>query len=293
MSGRQQRSPEEEAARTAVLDFPLNTRRGASEQSGRDGLVWNELTWARRLEVIHTFNREMGVTPLHAAAEMGGGRATEAARALLDNDTEEVEVNAQLTDGNTALHIAVRRQELPLAKLLLERGASVSLANSEGLTPLHVCASSSSEDSPEEAIERSGICAALLAAGADVDAVTEDGRTALHISARSLIPQFMGLLLEAGAQVDVADGQGDTPLHIAASGDIDYDANRILECVELLVQHGASGDVADANGKRAFELLRFPHERDTQGSAAAYKAYELMKPADNGPTMIKPAKNSL
>lgn len=43
------------------------------------------------------------------------------------------------------------------------------------------------------------------------------GRTALHVAARKGCVECIGLLLDHGAMIDVKDSTGDTPLHVAAS----------------------------------------------------------------------------
>lgn len=77
-----------------------------------------------------------GLTPLHLAAR--GGRAATAAL-LLDHGAN---VNAADSNGDTPLHIAVRSNDREMARFLLTRtpGANVDLANRNGDTPLHLAA---------------------------------------------------------------------------------------------------------------------------------------------------------
>ncbi|XP_011883141.1 PREDICTED: serine/threonine-protein phosphatase 6 regulatory ankyrin repeat subunit B-like [Vollenhovia emeryi] len=72
--------------------------------------------------------------PIHFATE-GGHVATLAV--LLAEPT----INPNLEAGRqTALHIAVRKNDLTCAGLLLEKGASASIPNNKGLTALHLAA---------------------------------------------------------------------------------------------------------------------------------------------------------
>jgi uncharacterized protein len=68
--------------------------------------------------------------PLHAAA---AGRATRAARALLDGGAE---VNATQAGGYTPLHSAAQNGNRELVVLLLERGANMDVRTDDGRTPL-------------------------------------------------------------------------------------------------------------------------------------------------------------
>src|SRR6266581_123179 len=66
-----------------------------------------------------------------ADAAMRGNK--EAVRSLL---LKKVDVNAPQIDGTTALHWAVRAEDLETAELLIRAGANVTAANREGATPL-------------------------------------------------------------------------------------------------------------------------------------------------------------
>ena len=48
-------------------------------------------------------------------------------------------INSQARNGEgTPLHYATTLQDIPVIKLLLERGADANLTNDDGLTPLHI-----------------------------------------------------------------------------------------------------------------------------------------------------------
>src|SRR5215831_11652170 len=70
-----------------------------------------------------------------ADAVMNGNK--EAVRSLLQ---KKADVNATQIDGTTALHWAVRADDLETADLLIHAGATVSVANREGVTPLQLAA---------------------------------------------------------------------------------------------------------------------------------------------------------
>src|SRR5437879_6610255 len=66
-----------------------------------------------------------------ADAAMKGNK--EAVRSLLQR---KANINAPQIDGTTALHWAVRSDDLETAELLIRAGANVSVANRDGATPL-------------------------------------------------------------------------------------------------------------------------------------------------------------
>src|SRR5678809_980610 len=70
-----------------------------------------------------------------ADAAMKGNR--EAVRSLLQR---KANVNAPQSDGTTALHWAVRADDLETAELLIRAGANVSAANRDGATPMQLAA---------------------------------------------------------------------------------------------------------------------------------------------------------
>src|SRR2546428_12910593 len=70
-----------------------------------------------------------------ADAVMNGNKA--AVRSLLQ---KKADVNAVQTDGTTALHWAVRLDDLDTAELLLRSGANVSAVTRAGATPLQLAA---------------------------------------------------------------------------------------------------------------------------------------------------------
>jgi ankyrin repeat protein len=85
---------------------------------------------------------------------------------LLDNgaDVNQAAANPQRV---TALHAAVARGNLPLARVLLERGANPNVQQMTGLTPLHEAAANGHIELVHLLVER----------GAQINAQTDAGRT--------------------------------------------------------------------------------------------------------------------
>ena len=159
-------------------------------------------------------------------------RNAAAVRALLQ---KHVPVDTPAGDGATALHWAVRNDELAIAQLLLEAGANVNAANRWGVTPLSVACVNGSAAAVE----------LLLKAGADVNAVQTSGETALMTAARTGNLAVVSRLLDAGATVNHRmPGHGQTALMWAA-------AERHAGVARALIARGADVDVRSNNGYTA------------------------------------------
>ncbi|XP_024888767.1 transient receptor potential cation channel protein painless-like [Temnothorax curvispinosus] len=90
--------------------------------------------------------------PIHFATE---GGHVDTLLALLAEPT----INPNIEAGQqTALHIAVRKNDLTCAGLLLENGASASIPNSKGLTALHLAAMKGQREMVELILEKSRQC---------------------------------------------------------------------------------------------------------------------------------------
>jgi hypothetical protein len=129
-------------------------------------------------------------------------------------------------------HLCFEEPSIPLARLLLERGADVHSKKATDYlgTPLHVAACQSKFE----------IAKLLLAHGADVNATGGYGCdwTPLHVAAIGDRPQnfaMVKLLLQAGAAVNALTSDGHSPLWLAYS----CDRGRIGT---LLLAHGADID---------------------------------------------------
>jgi ankyrin repeat protein len=129
----------------------------------------------------------------------------EALRALL---AKNVDVNAAQADGATALHWAVRQDDVETAELLIHAGANVSAANRDGATAMYLACINGNA----AMVER------LLKAGADPNATSlMHGETALMEAARTGSLDAVKILLDRGAQVNARETlRQTTPLMWAA-----------------------------------------------------------------------------
>jgi len=144
----------------------------------------------------------------------------EAVRSLLK---QKVDVNAPQPDGTTALHWAVRKDDLETADLLIRAGANVKAANRFGATPLSLAATNGNAAMIEK----------LLKAGEDANAVvSESGDRILMLAARTGKPDAVAMLLNHGADVNKTNATGQTALMWAA-------AERNAAAVQVLIEHKA------------------------------------------------------
>src|SRR6516164_8908244 len=174
-----------------------------------------------------------------ADAAMNGNKA--AVRSLL---LKKADVNAAQVDGTTALHLAVRADDLETADLLIKAGANASAVNREGVMPLQLAAINGNATMLEK----------LVKAGADPNApLSKFKDTALMLAARTGKVDAMKVLIDHGAQVNAVETWGGTtPLMWAVS-------ERHLPAVKLLVANGA-----DVNAKSWF--VGSAHGRGFEGA---------------------------
>ena len=154
-----------------------------------------------------------------ADAVMNGNKA--ALRALLQ---QKADVNAPQTDGATALHWAVYRDDLEAADLLIRAGSNVKAANRTGATPLAMAS----------LYGHTAMIEKLLKAGADPKERGPNGETTLMFAARNGNPAAIRVLLDAGADVNAAEQlRGTTALMWAAE-------QRHPAAVKALIDGGAN-----------------------------------------------------
>jgi ankyrin repeat protein len=153
-----------------------------------------------------------------ADAVMNGNRA--ALQALLQ---QKADVNAVQIDGATALHWAVYRDEVDVARLLIKAGAKVDAANREGITPLYMASLYGNGE----------MLKTLLSAGADAKQKGPHGETMLMLASRNGSPESIRLLAGAGGDVNAREpGRGTTALMWAVE-------QKHPEAVKALLEAGA------------------------------------------------------
>lgn len=154
---------------------------------------------------------------LLAALKAGDERS---AHVLLDGVSN---VNTTEADGTTALHYAVRNNDIDMTRQLLRKKADVNVRTRYGVTPIYLAAQNGSAE----------VLSLLLKAGANPNELYREGETVLHTAARTGEYKSVELLLKAGAKVDAREQwHGQTPLMWAM-------AQRHPELLPLLLKYGA------------------------------------------------------
>jgi uncharacterized protein len=213
---------------------------------------------------VNAFGRD-GTPALHWAVRVGN---REMAERLIDAGAD---VNAANRYGLLPLHLAIAAGDPALTRLLLEKGADVTRPDRTGEPPLTLAAR----------VGDPAIAAALLEHGAAVDARDPKfGQTALMVAAREGHAELAELLLDSGAESNAQTNAAEPPrfvppsesppglskgIGIVRAGWPEDRGKRFpaegsktpllyatraghLDVVRLLVERGASLELADGNG---------------------------------------------
>lgn len=169
---------------------------------------------------------EVSRKPLRSAVRNGDYHMV----SLLSRHTDINEVDYR---GYTVLHEVAYMRDPDMVCLLLKCGASVSILDEQGRTPLFNCT-----DARTTTI--------LLDAGSDPNIRDIEGSTVLHhfVMARDI--DNISLLLSKGGDLDITDKHGRTPLMFAVW------KNR-ADVVSLLLSKSANVNIKDDNGDSAWD----------------------------------------
>ncbi|MDN4629961.1 ankyrin repeat domain-containing protein [Sphingomonas sp. PsM26] len=141
-----------------------------------------------------------------AVAQMGQSEGYKFLQAIKDGKGDEVTkfldkpgatvINAKdITSGDGALHIVVRRQDSTYLNYLLARGADPNLRNERGETPLLIASSLGSTDMIETLVKH----------GANVNMGNASGETALIRAVQRRDTTMVRSLIDLGADPDQKD----------------------------------------------------------------------------------------
>jgi ankyrin repeat protein/serine/threonine protein kinase len=173
-------------------------------------------------------------------------------------ELKDVNINQADRDGSSAVHYAVKSNQMEIVKRLIEKGADLTVPNKEGQLPQEICESEEIMVVLEEAISNKH---ALLKAVqqidfekvklllespfTDINCVNEDGRTCLHFACMSENLEMISLLLENGADPKILNNWHTEVLGTSAF----YCPN--VEIIKLLLQAGSRLDSVNIWGKTA------------------------------------------
>jgi uncharacterized protein len=168
------------------------------------------------------------------AASMPARGADNAACLELEHQFEMVNRDASSLQINEVLFRACRKGCAPLARRLLDAGASVYARDRDGTMPLGYAAQSG----------QTAVVDLLLEQGAPIDARNLAGSTALYAAAENDRTAVVDRLLAKGADPNLAGRSGVTVLAAAA-----FKGNKPI--VDSLLANGSKPNEVDATGKSA------------------------------------------
>lgn len=178
---------------------------------------------------------DKGMTPLLLALSVAPKTGKDELVALL----LEAGASPTVADdaGRTPLHLTCERGLPDPARLLLDRGAAIDAVDGQKHTPLHSCLTAGHPELAPILIER----------GANVKAVCDHASAPIHYAAARGQAAVIRLLIDKGAVVDAAGPSGRTPLHLAC------DAGQ-LEAVRILCAGKAAVEAQDAARRTPLHL---------------------------------------
>jgi hypothetical protein len=156
--------------------------------------------------------------------------------------TQKDKINSNRDEvGNTALHNAVFKSNIELAKQLVTNGADVNARNNNGWTPIFYAVGTRGTPNKFKILKL------LLANGADIH-VNDKGKNSvlLHASLSGISSsETINLLVRRGANVKARNEFGSTPLHRAVTL---YDEKEDWDIVRTLIKYGANANAENYNG---------------------------------------------
>ncbi|GMO44250.1 MAG: ankyrin repeat domain-containing protein [Termitinemataceae bacterium] len=142
--------------------------------------------------------------------------------------------NIHASDGNAALHFAIREKYVGWVYYLLDHYADPNVKNTAGSTPIIEAARTGNLD----------IMRYLINKGADVNIQDGQGNTPMHIAIPPEVHKpALDMILQARGNPNLRDERGESPLHIVIR------LNRPPEILLTLLQGGADISIHNMDGK--------------------------------------------
>ncbi|XP_068897873.1 serine/threonine-protein phosphatase 6 regulatory ankyrin repeat subunit B isoform X1 [Tenebrio molitor] len=181
-----------------------------------------------------------GKIPLLLAVEAGNQSMC---RELLSAQTAE-QVKAAAANGDTALHLAVRRKDIDMVRILVDYGTSVDIRNGEGQTPLHIAAAEGDEV----------LVKYFYGVRASANVIDNQDRTPMHLAAEYGHANIIELLADKfKASIFERTKDGSTLMHIAA-------LYGHADCATMLFKKGVYLHMPNKDGARCIHTAaRYGH----------------------------------
>lgn len=225
-----------------MIEYLVNHGANINNSGSRDGGTPLLLSaWSQDIEAVKyliakgadgNVRNRYGETALHLAVKKDNLPLVEH---ILK--TTAVDVNSTCVGGFTPLLSALRARNMPIARMLLDRGANPTYSIAHGDWVFGPALRSDDADTMKE----------VLDLGISPHITDGNMRTPLSLVAEKGCPRKMRLLIEHGADVDAVDPNGKSPLMHAAFCEATH-------AMEELLTHGARLDITDTDGLTASHL---------------------------------------
>ncbi|XP_068632382.1 serine/threonine-protein phosphatase 6 regulatory ankyrin repeat subunit B isoform X2 [Battus philenor] len=181
-----------------------------------------------------------GKIPLLLAVEAGNQSMV---RELLSAQTAE-QLKAATPAGDTALHLAARRRDVDMARILVDYGASVDAVNGAGQTSLHIAAAEGDEP----------LVKYFYGVRANAAITDNEDRTPMHLAAENGHAAIIELLADKfKASIFERTKDGSTLMHIAS-------LNGHADCAMMLFKKGVYLHMPNKDGARSIHTAaRYGH----------------------------------
>jgi ankyrin repeat protein len=211
-------------------------------------------------------------------------------RGDIEGFLEHVSINKQYEDGSTLMHMAIKYLEdsnLPISRLLLQKGACPNLQNDEGNTPLHmVLRALEKQDMPlDRLLEKKKCGEELIPLEIDhlrsfelVKLLYHKGEEYKDLLLKGPVLQVSLMynqndkaqfLIDSGADINWKEGCGDSLLHICCQ-----EANR--SAVDLLLKNNADFSVKNNVGDTIFHSAALSDKKSAQVFECCVKIFEQL-----------------
>ncbi|KAG5674417.1 hypothetical protein PVAND_004390 [Polypedilum vanderplanki] len=181
--------------------------------------------------IKNLLNSQRGKLPLLLAVEAGNQSMV---RELLSSQTAE-QLKAQTTTGETALHLAAKRHDVDMTRILVDYGANVDAQNGEGQTSLHIAAAEGDE----------ALVKYFYGVRASPHIPDNQDRTPMHLAAENGHASIIELLCDKfKASIYERTKDGSTLMHIAS-------LHGHAECAQMLFKKGVFLHMPNKSGARS------------------------------------------